>query len=462
MTASQAIRPTDPDLHGRPRRAMGVVGVLLLCALLSDQFQAHGVLNSHDLRLWQFFVAVLGLLLFSWGRLLVPRAVVAATLLVSLHSVAVVLIGGVFKWFMAVQIALVAGSFLVFYSALKALPVSRLPEIYLWGARLVAWSIVCEQLLHVVAPALAESTLYAVMGKWDGPLGLVRAHGLMMEPSQVALVLPPAIFVCLVQRRLQTALFLVLSTYLTFSGLTYIGLLAVALVYLLIAQGIRWQMVVAGALVAALAVAAPPVKERVVATGKAAALIADGQSFDGQAYFEALRGSVGSVAVATLVSASAFSRNHMLGTGIGLLGTEGERWLESVRSEDTASLLKDTKLFAKIDTGGSLVLRVLGEFGVLGVVIGILGLCLGISSVRRLRRIVRFDRNWRTDWRLQVVGLFLVLLIPYLVRKDGYLNVYLLLPLAGWFLAARGLGVIGSRRTFRAMAASPAMKVAGG
>ena len=165
---------------------MGVVGVLLLCALLSDQFQAHGVLNSHDLRLWQFFVAVLGLLLFSWGRLLVPRAVVAATLLVSLHSVAVVLIGGVFKWFMAVQIALVAGSFLVFYSALKALPVSRLPEIYLWGARLVAWSIVCEQLLHVVAPALAESTLYAVMGKWDGPLGLVRAHGLMMEPSQVA------------------------------------------------------------------------------------------------------------------------------------------------------------------------------------------------------------------------------------------------------------------------------------
>lgn len=438
---------TCPHRPGRPRRALGVVGVLLLGAVLADQFQVHGVLHSHDLRLWQLLVAVLGVLLAYRDRLVLPRAVVAVTALVVAHSVAVVVIGGVFKWFMAVQIVLVSGCLLVLYSALKVLPPGRLPEIYVLGAKFVAWSIVLEQSLHVVTPALAESTVYSFMGKWDGPLGLVRAHGLMMEPSQVALVLPPAIFVCLVKGQTRTALFLFLSAYLTFSGLTYIGMLAAVVIYLVISRGVRWQMAVMGALVVVLAVAAPPVKERVVATGRAVALIRDQQSFHGPTYFEALRGSVGSVAVATLVSVSAFARNHMLGTGMGQLGTEGERWLDSVRSEHTASLMKNTKLFAKTDTGGSLALRVLGEFGVVGLIAIGLGMVLWFRSLRRLRRIVQFDRNWRADWRLQAIGLFLVLVIPYVVRKDGYLNVYLLLPLMGWLLAVRDLGRVGVRTT---------------
>lgn len=437
MRTGRAITTIYLNPRSRYQRTWGVIGILLLSALLSDQFQAHNVLNSRDLRMWQFFVAVLGFLLLCGGRLTLPRPFLTATLLVVAHTFLVTLISGVFEWFMALQIFLVGGCFVVLYSALKALPVSRLPELYLLGATLVAWSIIFEQVLHVVAPALAESTLYTVINKQDGPFGLVRAHGLMMEPSQVALVLPPAIYICLVQQRVRLTLFLVFGSYLTFSGLTLIGLMAATLVYVLMTRGFRWQMVAVGVVVAALAMAAPPVRERVVATGKATALITSQQSFDERLYFESLRGSVGSLAVATLISASAFTRNYTLGTGIGLLGTEGERWLEDVSTSDTDSLRENTTLFAKVDTGGSLLLRLIGEFGLLGIVVIVVGLRRWVRSLARLRHACRVDRGWRTDWRVQVLGLVLVLIVPYVVRKDGYLNIYLLLPLAAGVLAAQ-------------------------
>ena len=103
-------------------------------------------------------------------------------------------------------------------------------------------------------------------------------------------------------------------------------------------------------------------RERVVATSKAALLIINQHSFDERAYFESLRAPVDSLAVTTPISASEFSLTYMISSGIGLLGSEGERYLEDISADDTDTLRKNTTLFGKADTGGNPLLRLIGEF----------------------------------------------------------------------------------------------------
>src|SRR3546814_3435733 len=55
-------------------------------------------------------------------------------------------------------------------------------RLYLLAALVVAISIILESVIAFTLPGLADATIYQVLRKDLGPLGMVRAHGLMMEP----------------------------------------------------------------------------------------------------------------------------------------------------------------------------------------------------------------------------------------------------------------------------------------
>src|SRR3546814_14516267 len=58
-------------------------------------------------------------------------------------------------------------------------------------------------------------------------------------PSEVALILPPAIYVALLQRRNRLAAVLVLASLLSYSALTFVGLIATLVCFIWTIRGFR-------------------------------------------------------------------------------------------------------------------------------------------------------------------------------------------------------------------------------
>src|SRR3546814_12974311 len=58
--------------------------------------------------------------------------------------------------------------------------------------------------------------------------------------------------------------------------------------------------------------------------------------------------------------------------------------------------------------------------------------------MRLTRKLCRQRPSLRYDSRVQAIGLMVVVIVPFFIRKDAYLDIYLLLPLTFGFLAASG------------------------
>src|SRR3546814_19401913 len=58
--------------------------------------------------------------------------------------------------------------------------------------------------------------------------------------------------------------------------------------------------------------------------------------------------------------------------------------------------------------------------------------------MRLTRKLCRQRPSLRYDSRVQAIGPMVVVIVPFFIRKDAYLDIYLLLPLTFGFLAARG------------------------
>src|SRR3546814_19001482 len=99
-------------------------------------------------------------------------------------------------------------------------------RLYLFAALVVAISIILESVIAFTLPGLADATIYQVLRKDLGPLGMVRAHGLMMEPYEVGLILPPAIYVPLLLLPNSADTVLIFATLLLISSVSFVRLTA--------------------------------------------------------------------------------------------------------------------------------------------------------------------------------------------------------------------------------------------
>lgn len=417
-----------------------LLSLILMAALLSDLFQAQGVLLSHDVRLWQGFILAAGAMLAMAGRLVFPKIAVSIIALITLHSMVIVLIIGGAPYFMLVQIALILALIVVMYSALRQGVGERVVWIYMTCGIIVAWSVIVEQLLNIAVPSFAGKTIYALLKKWPGPGGLVRAHGIMMEPSQVALIVPPALFLALMSGRRWVAILLGVSGALTLSGLTYIGMLIASAIYVVTRRKGQVATLSVAAVLAALAIfLVEPIRDRVEATLKVPAVMDFSGAIDPRLVHQELGGSVGSVALAARVSWQGFQANSLMGLGIGNMRMAGEQFLRTLSPGDVRGLSESTSLLVKVDTGGSLILRIMAEFGVFGLIGVLYGIFRTGTALRRIRALCSRSPSWIADTRTQIIGMAIVVIWTYMIRKDGYVNIYLLFPLMSWAWASSGL-----------------------
>src|SRR3546814_927464 len=127
-----------------------------------------------------------------------------------------------------------------------------------------------------------------------------------------------------------------------------------------------------------------------------------------------------------------------LGTGFGNFGYGADSVLSGFSDEAFREMSKTTVLFLKASTGGGLAVRIIGELGIFGI-IALTALVVMLARMMRLtRKLCRQRPSLRYDSRVQAIGLMVVVIVPFFIRKDAYLDIYLLLPLTFGFLAASG------------------------
>src|SRR3546814_14684165 len=83
---------------------------------------------------------------------------------------------------------------------------------------------------------------------------------------------------------------------------------------------------------------------------------------------------------------------------------------------------KTTVLFLKASTGGGLAVRIIGELGIFGI-IALTALVVMLARMMRLtRKLCRQRPSLRYDSRVQAIGLMVVVIVPFFIRKDAYLD----------------------------------------
>src|SRR3546814_3273312 len=110
--------------------------------------------------------------------------------LLLIHSVIVSFIFGSVVYSALIQLSLLFAVMITLRSSATFVTTKDYIRLYLFAALVVAISIILESVIAFKLPGLADAQIYQVLRKNLRPLAMIRAHGLMMETSAVALILP--------------------------------------------------------------------------------------------------------------------------------------------------------------------------------------------------------------------------------------------------------------------------------
>ena len=414
--------------------------ILLLIGLLVDLVQIPDAFwGLYDFRLWQLILGILVAMTLLSGRLHISKVDIYIVCILTAHTFLIFLVSDSPFVSILVQLCALLVLFFCLRAAIRTMIGARVLDVYLLAAVVLAVSMFGEFTLAAVLPEFADNTIYQALERHPGPYGFVRAHGLMMEPSQASLILPPATFLALMSRRYLLVWMFILAIVISFSALTYMGLAAALTVYVYLTQKVR-ALWIAGVGIAILPLAylVDPVWERIVLAMRLPEYVVM-TAADARTIQQDLMGSLGSLVLAVRVAIVDFGSNFYLGAGLGNFSAGAEHVVGGFSSSAVRDLSESTALFTKVNSGGGLLIRILGEFGVLGALAIIFFVLRVAASLSDARNLVISDLRFRADWRVQMIGLFAIVFFPYLVRKDIYLSIYLLVPFAAWTLAVMGI-----------------------
>lgn len=403
-----------------------VLAILLVSIPLMDRVQfPHAI--GYDFRAWYVIVAIMAAALLLKGRIRVPVLFLWIAAVVALHSCIVWALAGGISINSALQLMLVLGAATVLYSVISVVGPGAAVKAYVAGASAIAATILLEQFLNLLLPAIAQS----VFGEAQPAAELsrlVRAHGLLYEPSQAAIYVTPALLVALYDGRRLLSLGLIAASLLTFSALAYIALVLVFTIFLVVSRNrLRLSkrasiaLILAGMLVIAMAM----VERRAGGQDESLANAVLSQGLIDEA--PARGGTYATLALNSLVAGMALEDTQGLGVGFGDFREAFDRYSSFFVGE-----LEDDVLYYNRKGGGSLAIRIVAELGWLGIALIVMALLRLVACVARARAVTITPGTSTADPRLFALaaGLLLVLLVVCLIRKDPYLNPPLLLAFA--------------------------------
>lgn len=414
---------------------------LMVSALVVDFAQIHEVLGGHDVRLWQLLVICVAMVLIGISRVYAPKWLAFPLVILVLHSLVISLLNRNLFLFSYIQISLFVVTIIILHSYIKYIKIENVIKVYIIAANIVCISIILEEVMYLLLPSIEYSYLYSIL-RFDGnaPGPLLRAHGFMAEPSQVSLVLGPALFIALCRNTKKQVLLIISSMILTFSMLTYLGAFLAFLLFWMLRKRFPIGRVALLALVfTAIGLFVSPFRDRIDWIRNIPSDIYGADTLVASDLYQEMGGTVGSIALASMAAVEGFSSNYFLGEGFGLFGRAGRKFIFHTRIKDYEKFLEDTELFVKFETGGSIVLRMIGEMGLTGVLILLVAAIKLVNSVLKARRLCKRDPRWGRSSEIQIFGMGIVLILTYIVRKDGYFNLYLLLPAVGAIVANKRL-----------------------
>ena len=414
-----------------------IVYFLLVLAVLFSGWQLSGnFIYFHDIRGWYFPAAVMFLLFLFRDRIYAPKKSLALFMAGIAGSSA--LTATLYHTNPAQTLIQMTAFALVVtfaYSIMRTLGHELLNTALLDAAVIIAVSVVCHELLHIIKPGLGQ----LVFGGRNQKLGfLVRAKGLLGEQSWGGIFLGPPTFVALRRKSRARHILLAAASALTFSLLTYISLLLAYGMYFLTVERkpkgrrkgftVSKRVIVAGVALLFLFIVgfnAAPITERIKAGLYSAGLFSVVNNGGAtMTEFYKMAGSVATLTVNSLVAISAIKGTHGLGVGFG-------NFEQAYRDFSPAFMplgYNGNGLFYSAFGGGSLWIRAAAELGLAGLVALVL---LHYYAVRRYMKLAS-DRKRKSPGQMDymtAVGLGIIIMAVYCIRKDVWINLFFCLSL---------------------------------
>lgn len=399
-------------------------GVILLAAF-TERIVLGGVLAGFDLRTWHILLLVSTMIVVMKGKLAIPIEIKYIFSFLVLHSLFVFLVVGELGLFTLVQIVLFTLTTTSLYSLVRYNGITQTLKAYQLAGIFLSVFIIIESLLYVLFGIFIYNT--ALVGPF------IKARGILSEPSQAAVLIAPAILSTLVwKQRVRTGL-LLMGVILSFSSLALIAMISSFVIYaIFIFTRNRYKFSVIPAILIAIPFilifsAIPTVQSRLEGSILSADIIASGSGDTGD--YQALGGSVATLALNSQVAAESLFNTYGLGVGFGNFRLAFEKYGSKIVDINSVE-----GVFYNQTGGGSLLIRSVAELGILGPIIML------VIAIWIYRQFIFYSKlSLQSTWshnNLIALGMGLITLIAFLIRKDMWFSFNLSLILGLVLLSA--------------------------
>ena len=391
------------------------IPVLFYGFFLTDSMNWIGVVGGMDFRVGYMLAGLAILFWAAYGRLFISKRFVY--LLVCVLGISVVASKGRGDILVASLIQVVGLFFfaLVAYNLVKRLDLQRASYLYLTASKIVAVSILFEQLIFLIGGYELVNLLFLPFGGrsisyvTDG--GILRASGILYEPSQAGLLLPPALYLALRQRDQKSATLASLGILGSFSGLAFVGATISVLFYNISLKKVLKALPII-LIISPVFFISSVIQDRLdkVSTVLTGDLLGE----DDPNQINSLQGSIGGMYVNTIVLMKGLDESPVIGHGIGSFAILFNEYLGS------AFQMADDLTVLYPGQGKSLLIRVLFEFGLLGLLI-LLAFFFRHWLYVLKNRLQLKNGELRLSWVVTVIVFFLI----YMIRKETYVSFYI-------------------------------------
>ncbi len=385
----------------------------LALMVLGAAIHSEQVFGMFDFRGWYLGLAMSAIVLV--GRFRITAPMLLSSLVIVIPSML-----ALFQGFYDTWKPFLIFSFFIFLlsyadALVRSLGHEAIIEVFAKACLFHACFVLLNQVLYIVSP---ERSIQ-LFGDIDPISFLTRARGLLIEPSEAALYLSPALIYYFLKRDYLQYLIVFLAMVVTFSSLTYMAI-ALAVVLVILMRRLRPMSAFTLGMVALIlfvaAVTSPQIADRVDTIARI-----DMRDPD----FENYNSSVATILMNSIVAVDSLFGSAFLGVGFGNF----EYGFNMYAEQYFPSKYIGEGLFWNRNTGGSLLVRAVAELGLLGLAtIGYVLYRLGRAYLA-LRKFPR-DKEGLVARQAYVVSAIVVFAIC-LLRKDSLTNVHMLVLIVG-------------------------------
>lgn len=388
--------------------------VLFYGFFLTDSMNWLGVFFGLDFRLGYLLVGLGITFMCLSGNLVIPKRFIWFLLCVAVWSV---LAGRGRADILAATLIQLTGILpfaIVAYIITTGLSLHQASTAYLGAAKIVAYSILFEQSIFLVGGYGAVNLLFFPLGGVSESYvvdGVLRAAGILYEPSQVGLLLPPALYMATRLKDWRSVAWVCMGIFGSFSGLGFVGtVIAVLMANVSIRKFLQGLPLLL--LLFSMFFISPAVQDRV--NNVTVVLAQDDIRESDSNQLNSMGGSVGGLVVNFLVLQVGLSDAPLAGHGLGSFAVMFNEYLK-IAFEDGGDL---SVLYP--GQGKSLLIRLLFEFGVVGVALFLFYFYKKWAKIYKNKDSI-VDGELRLTWAITSMIFFLI----YMIRKDTYVSFYI-------------------------------------